>query len=57
MLFNIITGINQVEVPSIATTKRYMNAMGQVSDHPWNGINFEITTYNNGNVTTTKFIK
>ncbi len=50
------TGINEVTA-SAPVTKTYVNAQGQTSDKPFDGLNIIITRYSDGTVNTSKMMK
>ncbi len=52
----IITGIDNVSSKAIASVK-YYNMMGIESDVPFQGVNIEVTTYEDGSRTTRKIMK
>lgn len=51
-----ITGISDVNVNNAVSVK-YINAMGQVSNRPFEGINIVVTRNADGSTTTTKVVK
>ena len=52
----IITGIDNVTSKAVASVK-YYNIMGIESDVPFQGVNIEVTTYEDGSRTTRKIMK
>ncbi len=52
----IITGIDNVSSKAVANVK-YYNMMGIESDVPFQGVNIEVTTYEDGSRTTRKIMK
>ena len=52
----IITGIDNVTSKAVANVK-YYNMMGIESDVPFQGVNIEVTTYEDGSRTTRKIMK
>ena len=52
----VITGIDNVSSKAVANVK-YYNMMGIESDAPFQGINIEVTTYEDGSRTTRKIMK
>ena len=49
-------GISDINAARVASV-RYVNAMGQISDKPFKGVNIVVTTLVDGTQTTTKVIK
>lgn len=52
---DITTGINEVAA-SIPASKTYVNAQGQTSNKPFDGLNIVITRYSDGTTATYKLV-
>lgn len=54
---SIVTAINELFNGRVAVETTYVNALGQQSSQPFDGVNIVITRYNDGTVTTSKVLK
>lgn len=54
---DVLTGVTKYDVSARVTGITYYNTMGVESDVPFKGVNIVVTTYDNGNRTTTKLLK
>lgn len=54
---NPATDVNGINAGKEVQSVQYVNAMGQVSDRPFDGVNIIVTRYTNGTVTTTKELR
>ena len=54
---NPTTMVNQLGTDRQVQCVQYVNAMGQVSDRPFDGMNIIVTRYTDGTTTTTKVMK
>ena len=51
------TGIDDINAGAEVKSVKYVNALGQVADAPFEGINMVVTTYSNGKTSTAKVVK
>lgn len=51
------TGINDLVVDANVASVKYINAMGQMSDRAFDGLNIVVTTYVDGSTSTVKVVK
>ena len=54
---NPATGVNAIGAGHQVQSVQYVNALGQVSDRPFEGVNIVVTRQADGTVTTTKVLK
>ena len=51
------TAVNDINTTKAVVSVKYVNAAGQVSNVPFDGINVKVTSYTDGSKTTTKVVK
>ena len=54
---NPVTEVTNIHAGREVQSVQYVNAMGQVSDRPFDGVNIVVTRYTDGTVSTVKTIK
>ena len=54
---NIVTGVGSVFTDRQVVDVTYVNALGQQSNKPFDGVNIVVTRYSDGSITTTKVLK
>lgn len=52
-----LVGVSDVNASKSVSNVKYVNALGQVSNAPFEGVNIVVTTYNDGTTSTAKVIK